>query len=301
MHRWSLAGPAGRARIVRFALALVSCVAVAVIVINGVRGSLYALYGPPLPDLAVPTAAPGRDAPRAGPGNLAGWHLFGQANAPVDLAALATAPETALALRLVGTLNAENRDTGVALISATDGKQMQYRVGDELPGGARLVTIGQARVLIEIDGRREGLTLRGKPDADRPASASPVPGVVSGPDAGGFVNPALSFGAPKLSASPVAIASFEALAEQVSITPVLEGTQIAGVRIEARDPNVLTAVGLAPGDIIVAVNGEPVATLAKRRELLEELRQARFVRVTIRRGGEIRELKLGNPMTGDAR
>ena len=57
----------------------------------------------------------------------------------VDLAALAqSAPATALNLLLRGTLNENAPDGGIAIIAEGSGPDQAYRVGDTLPGGARL-------------------------------------------------------------------------------------------------------------------------------------------------------------------
>lgn len=120
---------------------------------------------PATPANVVPSApaAPERDRPSAA--NIAGWHLFGQADpgtgpgvgggraAPID------APETRLNLTLRGLFATEDPERARAIIAAPNGEERSYRVEDELPGGAELSAIYADRIILQRNGRYETLRL----------------------------------------------------------------------------------------------------------------------------------------------
>jgi general secretion pathway protein C len=83
-----------------------------------------------------------------------------------------------------------------------------------------------------------------------------------------------------------------ALASQVQVFPVLENGRFAGVRLSAgRDSELFERSGLRPTDIVTAVNGIPLDGPQRQSELLESLRDARSLQLTIRRDG--REQQVG--------
>lgn len=232
--------------------------------------------------------------------SIARWKLFGEAGVAMDLAALAAnAPETALKLTLRGTLNLEDQDQGIAIISDESGHHARYQVGDELPGGARLSAISAGRVLLERNGQTEGLSLL-REDGSRPApGARPSSGATRA--AGGvdrsmpspFINPMIAPGGPDMDSIREATGIDAAeLASQVQVFPVLENGRFAGVRLSAgRDSALFERSGLKPTDIVTAVNGIPLDGPQRQSELMNSLRDASSLQLTIRRDG--REQQLG--------
>ncbi|WP_425388984.1 type II secretion system protein GspC [Aquimonas voraii] len=229
--------------------------------------------------------------------NIARWKLFGEAGVAMDLAALAAnAPETALKLTLRGTLNLEDQDQGIAIISDESGRHARYQVGDELPGGARLSAISAGRVLLERNGQTEGLSLP-REDGSRPApGARPSPSAARGVDRSmpsPFINPMIAPGGPDMEGirNATGIDAAE-LASQVQVFPVLENGRFAGVRLSAgRDSALFERSGLKPTDIVTAVNGIPLDGPQRQSELMNSLRDASSLQLTIRRDG--REQQLG--------
>jgi len=93
---------------------------------------------------------------------IAGWHLFGQANAvqPVESPAPGVAAAAPLSLRLAGIFFIEQGGSrALALIAEGGNLEHSYRVGDLLPGGSRLELIQRDHVVISHDGRQEQLYL----------------------------------------------------------------------------------------------------------------------------------------------
>lgn len=270
------------------ALALWSLVKIAVLLLGG-------------PDLPPPSAGIAMPVQRAPSSNvpLAQWHLFGNASGAPDLAQLVqSAPETPLRLSLRGTLNIDATDGGVAIIADEQGKEQAYRVGDTLPGDASLTAIYAGRVLLSRAGRDEGLSLR----PDLGAAAGPSNrnggGVLPGQQAvaaPGFVNPNLSFGAPNLETLRARTGTDIAeLARQVNVLPVVENGRFAGVRLNVgRDSDILARTGIRPSDVITAVNGIPLDGPHRQAELLNALRDARQITLTVRRDGQTQTLAVG--------
>ena len=130
--------------------------------------------GPTLPPVApIPLDTPAATSAQPAQ-SVAAWHLFGNTQGTVDLAALAqTAPATALNLLLRGTLNEHAPEGGIAIIAEGSGPDQAYRVGDMLPGGARLDGIYSGRVLLSRNGGNESLSLPNEAGAARDCRAQP--------------------------------------------------------------------------------------------------------------------------------
>ena len=71
------------------------------------------------------------------------------------------------------------------------------------------------------------------------------------------------------------------------IDPVINNGQIAGVRVSAvnGDAALIARLGLQPGDIVTAVNGIAVDSVARGQQIIESLGTAGSARVTVSRGG----------------
>jgi general secretion pathway protein C len=286
--------------VARLALAL----ALAAAAVAGLRLLLLLAVGPTLP-VAAPVVLPGSSAGNEPAPSVAAWHLFGNAAGPIDLAALAqAAPATALQLTLRGTLNENAPAGGVAIIADPSGTDRAYRVGDSLPGEARLEGIYAGRVLLSRNGVNESLSLPRGPDTAA-TGAAPLPGAPApnapprfdprNPVPPPFVAPSIAPGAPSLeSLRDAAGPNVAELAKQVQIYPVLENGRMAGVRLSVgRDSDLLQRAGLQANDIVTQVNGIPLDGPQRSAELMAALKDARSVQVTVRRDGKDIQLTLG--------
>lgn len=260
------------------------------------------LPAPVLDPASLPAAA--TTAPSAGV-RLSQWHLFGDGGQAPDLARLvAQAPETPLQLSLRGTLNVDADDGGIAIIADAQGQEQAYRIGDMLPGEARLTAIYAGRVLLSRGGIDEGLSLlpnAGGGSASAPprntANAAAVGGAAPGSSPGfgpAFVNPGMSFGAPAMDSLRAATPDIAELAKQVNVVPVMENNRFAGVRLSVgRDSDILSRTGLRTTDIITSVNGIPLDGPQRSAELMTALQGARQLNLTIRRDGQTQNLTVG--------
>jgi general secretion pathway protein C len=233
--------------------------------------------------------------------SIAKWHLFG--NAPQQRAALRNAPATTLQLSLRGTLADADPHRGIAVIADAQGNDRAWRAGEELSIGVKLEEVHADRVVLLHDGVQEVLTLvRDEPaqrvapipigtrpgDPPRNTAASPAGGTVTS-----FVPPILPQGSlnwqqtmEKIGADPAQAA------RDVRINPVIDDGHIVGVRVSAAsgDAALLGRLGLRPSDIVTAVNGVPVDSLERGQQILESLRSANSVRVTVTRDGRPAEV-----------
>lgn len=257
------------------------------------------------------TLLPGEDPSATGPVRVAPadavapsspsvsrWHLFGHASAPALLQR--QAPATTLSLNLRGTLAERDPRTGIAVIADAGGSERAWRVGDEIAPGVRLDEVHADHVVLMHDGAAETLTL----PRDAPTTAvAPLPTAAASASRGGGVNAALplSVTPPQMAHGAVdwqkAMDTLRAdpaeLARKMQFAPIMENGRISGVRLSAGDnPALLGQLGLRPSDIVTAVNGVPVDSVARGQQVLDSLKGATSVRVTVTRDGKPTEITL---------
>lgn len=260
------------------------------------------LAGPDLPAPGPATALPAGDAPAAR-GQIAKWHLFGDAQGIVDLATLAQSKmqETALKLALRGTFNETRPEGGIAIIADEQGVDRSYRVGDMLPGDARLEQILAGVVVLSRGGVSETLSLRltetsgSAATTPRAPARAPLPGGGAAGLGSMAINPVIATGMPDMQTYRAAnLPNVQELARQVQVIPAFVNGRMRGVRVSAgRDSDVLDKAGLKPSDIVTAVNGIPLDSPARQAELLSSLRDAKQVQIDVERDGKTIKLQLG--------
>lgn len=236
--------------------------------------------------------------------SIAKWHLFG--NAPQHLSARRNAPETTLSLSLRGTLADADPLTGMAVITDEQGAEHAWRVGDEITPGVTLEEVHADRVVILHAGAQEVLVLQ-RDDVSGPVE--PIPQVMRGraaprnTAAAGNAAALTSFEPPNIAhgamdwqktLDKVGGGDTAEMAKNVRIDPVLDDGKISGVRVSAAngDPALMARLGLRPSDIVTAVNGVPVDSVARGQQILESLRNATSVRVTVTRDGAPAEITM---------
>ena len=264
------------------------------------------VVGPNLPPVQSAPSVPGVDA-SAPRGQIAKWHLFGDVQGVVDLAALAQQKmqETPLKLTLRGTFNEIDPEGGIAIIADEKGADSSYRVGDLLPGDARLEQILAGVVVLSRDGVNETLSLRLTTDsaasdtsarpARRSGGSAPLPGSMNTGLAPIKFNPAIAPGMPDMQTYRATnLPNVQELAKQVQVFPVFANGRMRGVRLSAgRDSDVLAKAGLRPTDVVTSVNGIALDSPARQGELLSSLRDASQVQVDVERDGKTIKLQLG--------
>ena len=168
-----------------------------------------------------------------------------------------------LGLLLLGTRVDLVSGRGSAIIATSDGVQSSYAVGDEISSGVRLVAVAFDAVTLDANGRRESLFL------DQSAGSAPIT-----PDSGRGATGAR-------------------LAADILATPRLQGTAITGYVLNPKGSGAaFIAAGLQPGDVLVSVDGAPVASIADPAALTRQL-DAGGIGITVERGGGRVNLQIG--------
>jgi len=254
-------------------------------------------FGPSLP-VTIP-APPPVAASRAGSGPqpdpdaaIAGWHLFGRLenNQPAPVAPVAI-PVTRLNLRLVGIFFAERgRLQALALIAEGSGVERGYRVGDELPGGARLDQIQRDQVLVSHNGRQEALRLPKLDDSGRTAApASPplfTPAATEPESATGAAAPVIDASAIAGRLRSEVATRPQALEDIAFASPYLQNGQFVGFRLRpGRDRPLFQQLGLNGGDVLTEINGTRINSPAQGLMMLQELMSASRIEVRVLRNG----------------
>lgn len=222
--------------------------------------------------------------------SIAAWHLFGDAMQGA-VRPLPQAPETTLALELRGVLAGEDPTAGLALIAERGRAARRYRVGDALPGDAVLRAVHRDRVLIERGGMQESIRLPRASTGRAAAAAEAAPVPATQPQA-----PLAPVILPGVELQPAITAlrfDPETIAREIAVLPVFEGGKLAGVRLSGgRQAELLARLGVLPTDIVTAVNGVPLDSVERGRQIIDGLREAREARVTVRRDGREQTLLL---------
>jgi len=268
-------------------LALAASLVLTVLLAHGLASLTWSLLpepdqpAPPPPQVAVAQAA------RPDYNRIAALHLFGQAKvqagpAPVD------APDTRLNLTLRGILFNPTASFARAIIAAPGREDQQFRVGDQVPGGATINQILPDRVMLLHNGRHETLRLpeerlslngsgaTGMPSSARRAPAPDMSNLPSGNDN------LLSNFRQQIVESPQSAAQY-IQAEPVSAS----GGGITGFRVNpGSDASMFQVAGLQPGDIVTQVNGVRLDSVDKGFDAMEQLASSDQVTLKVLRNGQ---------------
>ncbi len=222
-------------------------------------------------------------------------HLFGKEQAARKVVAKPVeAPETRLNLKLKGVYAEEDENRGYALISSGSGPEKLYRVGDPLPGNSRLSSVYPDRIILEHAGKFETLRL---PESRLTGGGS------GGRSVGGMRRPMVDRRMPRrvskrFSAnSEIAKLRSEVLknpaklAQFVSAIPARENGRFVGFKIIAKQSHpAFKELDIRSGDVVTEVNGITIDSPQKGFQVLQNLRNAKQVNVTLMRGGQIVQL-----------
>ena len=227
---------------------------------------------------------------------IAAWHLFGRPGSrDATAAALDRTPDTRLNLVLAAVFEASDPDASVAVIG-TGGRAAEiYRVGDSIPGGARLAEVHSDLVVISRGGVREALRFNDLPltagtgdTGQEPAIARPTP-ERSLPDAA--PNDAPRYRSQTETARSVVAAYRTRLQEnpEQALSDIglqaVSPSETRGYRVGslAHAPQ-LAQTGLQAGDVIVSVNGRPVGDVRRDRMEIDNVLAAGAARLEVQRG-----------------
>lgn len=219
-------------------------------------------------------------------------HLFGIAvKQAISNSALIEAKETGLKLTLRGVFAADNPNQAMAIIADARGDEKVYRKNETIFSGVTLYEVYPDRVILERSGSFETLSLpREKDDlktgGPRPVSSNrytaPAPA-----DNSSLVRTRTVQGGNQLNQLREQLSSNpQEFWKDVRIEPDYDSSnQIKGYKFEHNDQQMMQALGLRPGDIIVEVNGQPLTDPSVLSGLLGQLSTATSLSLGIERNG----------------
>ena len=193
------------------------------------------------------------------------------------------------------------QDGGSAILGLSDGTQVFASVGEQIDGDAVLESVAYDHVVLVRGGARTRLTFERPADIPVEGEAVATDAALAGPIGGrnGARAPQIATArAPgSTSAAPAASATDPAAAMAgATFRPRMRGLGINGFTVGASgDGDALRAIGLQPGDVIVAVNGTELNSLGRIARLKTDLKSAASAEIRYERGGETRTLTLGAP------
>jgi type II secretion system protein C len=160
---------------------------------------------------------------------------------------------------------------GLAVLGAAEASSRTYVAGALLENGARLIELHSDHVVLTRDGRRYSLYVAQKGKSG-PLSAKSTVGLT----VGGF-NP---------EASPVMSPAVR-VTDAIRVAPAYEGGQVVGFQVyPGTKPGQMEKWGLASGDVLVSMSGQPLNTTGQVESVMEQLAQGGSVQGEVRRGGE---------------
>jgi len=202
-------------------------------------------------------------------------NLFGQG----ATASGVDAPVTTMNLKLAFVIAATDPKNGMAALGSSDSDVNVYKVGDEVPGGARLNAVYVDRVLLDRGGSIEALLLPMQPGGSAVAPP-PMPMGIN----------------PSASAQRVqqAIQNNPGLLNQViQRQAVFADGRLRGMRVNpGSNAQAFARLGLKPNDLVTAINGTPLDDQARSNEIFGTLSSSAEAHVTVVRNGREMELNL---------
>lgn len=284
--------PTDHERLSRFAALGICAVAGAACLYLAVRLAWLLVPVSDVGPAAAPAVAP---ATTEAATSVAKWHLFGNPQG-VPQPAAASNLATVLKLGLRGTLALPDPkdERAIAIIADERGAETNYRIGDDVAPGAKLIEVHADHVVLDHQGVAETLPLP-RPEEHAPplpeknqqalraasAPSSSVPPGMAGKPASVPPSSAVAGGG---HIDPQAFAS--------QIRPVFADGRIVGADISGADASTLARVGLKPTDVVTAINGTPLNQVSNPQALMDQLRNAGSIQVTVQRDGKPATLTL---------
>jgi len=188
---------------------------------------------------------------------------------------------TSLNLKLYGVRQDQASGRGSAIIATPDGQQRSFAVGEEIVPGVTLNAVDFDSVTISRGGATEQLFMDQSPPAQ-----------VVGPGAAPVQPPppmAISPAPP----GPASVPAPRNPAADIRFQPRVNGRQVTGVAVFPQGSgDGFRAAGLAPGDVIVAVNGRRIASAEQAQAIGAELAASRQAILQVERDGRVMAIRV---------
>ena len=203
-------------------------------------------------------------------------HVFGllPQNNNLQAQRIETAKATRLPLTLKAVFVADENESSGAIVASSGKKGLLYRVGDILPGNARLVEVQQEQVILQRAGSREALSFeksKFNPEAELRATklvvdAKPRSRIDTIDDIQSLINENVES----------ALNDFG-----------LETNEGRGYKIGSLSNNpYLRQAGVRPGDIVLSVNGQLLGDLQKDQLEFDNILAQGSASIELERNGE---------------
>jgi general secretion pathway protein C len=215
---------------------------------------------------------------------IASRHLFGAAPAATPGPDAANAPQSNIPLVLTGIIAANDPKDGLAIMGESASAAKVYAVGDSVPGGAKVHSVYEDRVLIDRGGRLESLVLPHQYTNGR----APAPPLTS------MENP-VDRARRMISEDP------GLLANVLRPQAVKIGNKLQGFRVYP-GPNraAFMRLGLRPGDMVTGINGTPLDDESRAEEIFRTIGSTSEAHVTVMRNGRQQDLTLNMAQLSEA-
>ncbi len=240
----------------------------------------WLLAKPPLPPLVVAPPPPPTPANTFSLQPLLAAHLFGQVSQELTGRRLDNLPLSSLNLVLTGVIASANG--GYALISVNSQPQEPFAVGQTVTGDAVLQAVYSDRVVIRRHGTLESLLLEG-------ADKTPPDKMVQMPVSNRPRN--LSTDIIRETGANQYMVERDQLAAQMRTPEFLKQATLApssggGFLVrQIQSGSLYEKLGLRAGDVIKAVNGQPINTAEDAIKLYQQMSSIGSVQMEIARGG----------------
>ena len=198
---------------------------------------------------------------------------------------------TALDLKLFGVREDRASGRGSAIVGTPDGQQKSFAVGEEIMPGVTLKAVEFDSVTISRGGADEQLFMdqSGAAPAGDPSGA---PGAPPGPPPA--PPPSVNVAPPPPVVAPPPVSRGDPSAD-IRFSPRMNGSEVTGVEVFPRGGGeAFRAAGLAPGDVVLAVNGRRIRSAADAQAVAGQLSGARAPAIQVERGGRVVTLRGGN-------
>lgn len=181
-------------------------------------------------------------------------------------------------MRLYG-LRSDGAGGGSAIIGLADGRQVSVGVGEEVEPGLVLRGVGSDHVTLARGSSVSRLIF-----SDVPVGVAAPPPPPPGPQTV-TPTPTAAAGAPVDPAR---------LMTQAGLRPRMRGARLDGFTVSgAGDPAVLRAAGLQAGDVILAVNGQPLDSLQQISAVRGQLANSSVAEIRYERDGQVQTSTIG--------
>ncbi len=210
-------------------------------------------------------------------------HPFGEAKVEAKEASKEKVLEpTTLKLNLVGTVVGDGINSYAVIEDVGKKTHILVRVGDKIQGG-EILTIERMRVILKVGEKEQVL-------AFKDTKPSPAPGGIPAPPPG--PQPPLEAKEVTLNRQEVMdqLNKLPQLMTQVSVAPYFKDGQPAGIGLSRISPgSIFQKMGLQNGDVIVAVEDNPIRSSEDLINLYDSLKNADRVKIQLERRGALTE------------